>query len=116
MPDFAHLRDRIDAACARAASARHDAELLAEIENLLAEGYICALSAARSRRRLQERFDALVEAGEGGAEVEQLRAVSREQRLVAETPPELRAQPPPIRGHRLAGGRKRLPAVLRRGD
>jgi DNA-binding FadR family transcriptional regulator len=108
MPDLAHLRDRIDAACARAASERHDAELLAEIENLLAEGYICALSGDRSRRRLQERFDALVEAGEGGADVEQLRAVSREQRLVAAATQELRAQLAVMREHWLAVGSERL--------
>jgi hypothetical protein len=108
MPDFAHLRDRIDAACARASSERHDAELLAEIENLLAEGYICALSGDRSRRRLQERFDALVEAGQGGAGTEQLRAVSREQRLVAEATRELRAQLAVMREHWLAVGSERL--------
>jgi hypothetical protein len=43
MSAFPQLEQRIDALCARVSSGQHDPALLAEIDDLLAEGYIRAL-------------------------------------------------------------------------
>ena len=105
VPDFTELKQRIEALCARAASAQPDARLLVEIEDLLAEGYVCALRGDGRTRWLQRRFDALVASSGGGAELEQ---IAREQRTVAEATRELRAQLARMREHWVALGSERL--------
>ena len=57
MPDFDDLDARIEALCARATSPHPDARLVVEIEDLLAEGYVCALRGDRLTRNLQLRFE-----------------------------------------------------------
>ena len=64
MPDFDDLDARIEALCARATSPHPDARLVVEIEDLLAEGYVCALRGDRLTRNLQLRFEELVDEGE----------------------------------------------------
>jgi hypothetical protein len=103
MPDFASLRTRIDALCARCRSP--DARLIADIEELLAEGYVCALKGDHLSRRLRERLDALADAG---AAAEALGPLAREQRTVAEATRELRAQLAVMHGHWVALGSERL--------
>jgi hypothetical protein len=105
MPDFADLKARIAALCARASSPQPDARLLVEIEDLLAEGYVCALHGDHLTRRLQNRFEALMDSADGD---EQLRSVAREQRMVAEATRELRAELAVMREHWIALGSERI--------
>jgi hypothetical protein len=92
MPDFAELRQRIDALGARASGGQADAGLLAEIEDLLAEGYVCALRGDHHGRRLQTRFEALTEAVGAAEAAQELQTVVREQQMVAEATRELRRE------------------------
>jgi hypothetical protein len=105
MPDFADLKLRIDALCARASAERPDARLLVEIEDLLAEGYMWALYADQHHRRLQRRFDALVVAAD---RADELQTVAREQRSLADATRELRSQLAVMREHWVALGSERL--------
>ena len=73
------LLERIDRLSARAAVAGGDPALLSALEDVLAEGYVQALSEEAERRRVTERLELLVEAlHEPGAAVEARRlAVQR---------------------------------------
>jgi hypothetical protein len=104
MPDFADLETRIDCLCSRATSEHPSARLLVEIEDLLAEGYMCALHGDHRTRRLQSHFDALLES----ASHEELRSIAREQRVVAEATRELRSRLAIMREHWIALGSERL--------
>jgi hypothetical protein len=79
MTDSTGLLERIDRLAARAETARPDDELLSEIEDLLAEGYMEALTEEAKSRRLAARLERLVETlDEPGAAVEARRlAVQR---------------------------------------
>lgn len=102
MHDFADLERRIDGLCARASSADRDARLLVEIEDLLAEGYVCALHGDHRSRRLQ---DALLEASASASE---LQLLAGEQRMVADATRRLREQLAVMREHWVALGSERL--------
>ena len=103
MPDFGTLRTRIEALLRRCGSP--DARLILEMEELLAEGYVCALKGDHLSRRLRDRLDALAAAG---AAAEALGPLARQQRTVAEATRELRAQLAVIHGHWVALGSERL--------
>jgi hypothetical protein len=103
MPDFADLTARIEALRARCCSP--DARLIAEIEDLLAEGYLCALRGDHHSRRLRARA---AELAEDGATPEALRSLAREQRRVAAATRELRARLAVMREHWVALGSERL--------
>jgi hypothetical protein len=105
VPDFTELKQRIDALCARATSAQPDARLLVEIEDLLAEGYVCALRGDGRTRWLQRRFDALVASSDGSPE---LARIAREQRMVADATRALRSDLARMREHWVALGSDRL--------
>jgi hypothetical protein len=105
MPDFTELKGRIEALCARAASQQPDGRLLVEIEDLLAEGYVCALQGDHLTRRLQSRLEALMEAAES---VDQLRAVARERRIISDATEDLRSQLDVMRRHWIALGSESL--------
>jgi hypothetical protein len=71
MAEYAELMERIDRLAARAATRRADDALLSEIENLLADGYMQALTHEAESRRLAARLERLVETlDEPGAAVE----------------------------------------------
>jgi hypothetical protein len=108
MHDFADLERRIDGLCARASAAERDARLLVEIEDLLAEGYVCALHGDRRSRRLQMRLDALLEASASASELQRL---AGEQRMVADATRRLREQLAVMREHWVALGSERLGLV-----
>src|SRR4051794_13879041 len=91
MPDVVQLMHRIDLLCARATSERPSARLLVEIEDLLAEGYVCALHNDHRIQRLKQRFDDLVDEVDAARAVEQVQSVAREQRMVSEATQELRS-------------------------
>ena len=79
MAEYAELLERIDRLAARADTTRADDALLSEIENLLAEGYMQALTAEARSRHMAARLERLVETlDEPGAAVEARRlAVQR---------------------------------------
>jgi hypothetical protein len=71
MAEYAELLERIDSLSARAETPRGDAELLAEIEDVLAEGYMQALTEEAQSRRLRAQLERLVDTlDEPGAAVE----------------------------------------------
>lgn len=104
VPDFAEFKQRIDALSARARSAP-DARLLVEIEDLLAEGYVCALRGDGRSRWLQRRIDALVASADGSGELER---IARERRMVVEATRELRSDLARMREDWIALGSDRL--------
>jgi hypothetical protein len=79
MPEYAELLERIDRLAARAETSRVDDMLLSEIEDLLAEGYMQALTGEAKSRRMATRLERLVDTlDEPGAAVEARRlAVQR---------------------------------------
>ena len=86
MAEYAELLERIDRLAARAQSPRPDKDLLSELENLLAEGYMQALTEEARSRRIAAKLEHLAETlDEPGAAVEARRlAVQRrslEQRI-----------------------------------
>ena len=71
MAEYANLLERIDRLAVRAETPRADGALLSELEDLLAEGYMQALTEEAQSRRLGERLEQLVETiDEPGAAVE----------------------------------------------
>jgi hypothetical protein len=108
MPDYAELRQRIDSLCARATTEQPSARLLVEIEDLLAEGYVSALHGDHCSRRLQKRFDDLVEMVDAAEAAQELQSVVREQRMIGEATQELRAKLAVMREHWVALGSERL--------
>jgi hypothetical protein len=108
MRDFADLNQRIDALCARASSEERDARLLVEIEDLLAEGYICALHGDHRTRRLQTRLDELLADADAADAAHELQSVARERRMIHEATQELRTRLAVMRSHWVALGSDRL--------
>ena len=82
MAEFSDLLERIDRLSARAARREADPALLAEIEDLLAEGYMQALTEEARSRRMATRLERLVEAlDEPAAAVEARRLVVQRRTL-----------------------------------
>jgi len=106
MLDFGDLEARIDALCARASSEHPNARLLVEIEDVLAEGYICALRGDHVSRHLQNRLDELLHAVGSGDD--ELRALAREQRMVSEGTRELRTRLDAMRERWVSLGSQRI--------
>ena len=79
MAEHAELLERIDRLAQRAETPRADGALLSEMEDLLAEGYVRALSAEARSRRIAAQLERLAETlDEPGAAVEARRlAVQR---------------------------------------
>lgn len=90
MPEIAELNGRIQRLRARASSGDRSAALLIEIEDLLAECYLCALQGDQQSRRLKRRVEALVEAADSAHAARELVAVAREQRMASEATHQLR--------------------------
>jgi hypothetical protein len=106
MAEFVELAKRIDRLSARALGASDDAQLLSEIEDVLAEGYIQALTGEARSRRLGTRLERLVETlDEPGAAVEARRIVLQ-RRSLDQKIGDLRAQLSVMREHfiRVGGG------------
>jgi hypothetical protein len=86
MAEYTELLERIDRLAARADARRADEALLSDLENLLAEGYMQALTEEARSRRLAAQLERLVETlDEPGAAVEARRLAlqrrSLEQRI-----------------------------------
>jgi hypothetical protein len=105
MVDYTDLLERISRLSSRASSAADDGPLLSEIEDVLAEGYVQALSGEARSRRLRERLDDLVERlDEPDAAIEARRLALQRRTLDGRTQ-DLRNQLALIRDHfvRLGG-------------
>jgi hypothetical protein len=108
MTDLADLIQRIERLCGRATSEHPSARLLVEIEDLLAEGYLCALHGDHRLQGLKRRFHELVDEVDAARAAEQLQSVAREQRMVSEATQELRSRLAVMREHWIALGADRL--------
>jgi hypothetical protein len=104
MVDVSEIRQRIEILCARAGSEKASARLLVEIEDLLAEGYLCALHWDHHGQHLKQELDTLLDEGTP----EQLRSVAREQRRTLEAARDLRSHLAVMREHWVALGSDRL--------
>jgi hypothetical protein len=106
MAELRELLKRIDSLSSRASGATEDAQLLSEMEDLLAEGYLQALTGEARSRRLGKRLERLVETiDEPGAAFE-LRRISVQRRSLDQRIADLREQLAVMREHfvRLGGG------------
>jgi hypothetical protein len=88
MGDHAHLEQRIDELSARADAGREPG-LLAEMEDLLSEGYARALADESLLRQLDRRLDALFE-NVNPADATEIRRLASERRRIAERVQRLR--------------------------
>lgn len=92
MTDFSDLQERIDAMCTRASGAEADPALITDMEDLLSEGYLRALTAEATSRRLERRLDELLgTVGEDDAAREACR-LAVERRTIQGRVDELRLQ------------------------
>jgi hypothetical protein len=106
MSDYAELLQRLDGLAARVDITRADDSLLSEIENLLAEGYMQALTEeARSRRMAAQLERLVVSLDEPGVAVE-ARRLAVQRRSLDQKISALRARLHAIREQfvRLGGG------------
>jgi hypothetical protein len=104
--EFSQLVDRIDFQCRRAAAAGPGAASACEqVEDLLTEGYLAALTDESRSRRIAERLEALAQSfGNEGSAVE-ARKLALEKRTLDERVRVLRARLRDLREHftRLGG-------------
>ena len=108
MAGYAELLDRIDRLAARADTPRADDALLSEMEDLLAEGYMQALTEEARSRRLAARIERLIETlDEPGAAVE-ARRIAVQRRTLDQRIDTLRLRLDAIREQfvRLGGGQR----------
>jgi hypothetical protein len=80
MSEYSELLDRIDAQRRRALAVPQP-DVRDELEDLLTEGYLVALTGESRSRRLSERLDTLAHKLDQGAAIE-VRLVAREKRTV----------------------------------
>jgi hypothetical protein len=99
------LLERIGKLSERVSSGSEDSRLLAEIEDVLAEGYLAALNAEAQSRRLAERADVLVEQLDEPRAALELRRLSAQRRGLEQRIRMLRSQLAVMRDHfvRLGG-------------
>jgi hypothetical protein len=90
MSEFPDLERRIERLRFRAASGPLTAELVAEIDDVLAEGYISALRVDARSRRLRARVDALVDDIDRPTAAEEMRRLGRERRTLEQSAHALR--------------------------
>lgn len=99
------LFERIGRLSDRASSEPEDSRLLAEIEDVLAEGYLVALNAEASSRRLAAQAEDLVERLDEPTAALELRRVSAQRRGIERRARMLRSELAVMREHfvRLGG-------------
>jgi len=83
MTGFTDLHARIDAMCTRASGGEADPALITDMEDLLSEGYVRALAAEATSRRLERRLDELLGAVNDDTDKE-ARRLAVERRTVGE--------------------------------
>jgi hypothetical protein len=106
MAHHGDLLQRIDDLSARAASPPADPELLSAIEDVLAEGYMCALTEEAESRRMGSRLDRLVETLDEPGVAMEARRLALQRRSLDHRIDTLRARLTTIREQfvRLGGG------------
>jgi hypothetical protein len=112
MPDISDVLRRIDELCSRPAPGVRDAELLDEMEDLLAEGYVLTLTAERRSARLGKTLEGLVESLDRADRADpavEARRVALSKRSVDQAVSVLRERLADLREHflQLGGGRIR---------
>jgi hypothetical protein len=107
MRQYAELLDRIDLLSSRAATASEDAQLVAEMEDVLTQGYVEALSGEARSRRLGRQMDDLVERLDDPDAAVQARRLAVQRRSLDQRVRDLRGRLAVMREHfvRLGGGR-----------
>jgi uncharacterized coiled-coil protein SlyX len=106
MASFNDLASRIESLSSRTASAGDEGQLLPEIEDVLAEGYIEVLNGEAQSRRLGERLERLVETSEEPGVALKVRTLALQRRSLDARIRDLRAQLSVMRQHfiRLGAG------------
>ena|SRR5215210_1925795 len=107
MGELGELMLRIEAVCARASGRSDDERLVGEMEDLLGEGYIQALTAESRSRRLRVRLEQLADAIDDPVGAIEARKIALERRTLDRRVRLLRSQLRIMRTHfvRLSGGR-----------
>lgn len=107
MGELADLLARIEAVCSRASGRGRDERLAAEIEDLLAEGYIEALRAESRSLRLRARLEQLADTIEQPDDAIEARRIALERLTIDRRVSVLRSRLQVMRTHfvRLSGGR-----------
>ena len=108
MPEYTELLERIGRLSTRASSASEDARLLSEIEDVLAEGYLEAMSGEARSRRLSDRMNVLVERLDEPDAAVEARRLALQRRTLDQRVRDLRTQLAIMREHfiRLGGDRQ----------
>jgi uncharacterized protein YPO0396 len=92
MSEHADLQQRLDALRARARKVGADERVLAQMEDLLAEGYARALAGEAGSRRLGQRLEMLMPRMEEPATAKEARRLALQRRNLDETVAKLRAE------------------------
>ena len=106
MSEFSQLVDRIDFQCRRAAAAGPGVASASEqVEDLLTEGYLAALTDESRSRRIGERLEALAQSFENEGSAVEARKLALEKRTLDERVRVLRGRLRDLREHfmRLGG-------------
>jgi hypothetical protein len=108
MPENSELLQRIDCLCSRSASGVSDPDLLAEMEDLLAEGYVQALTGEGRSRRLQRTLEGLADRLDSPEATVAAREAATSKRTVDLSVSLLRERLAILRDHfiRVGGGRR----------
>jgi len=106
MGEYLDLLDRIDILATRADTRRADADLLAEMEDVLAIGYMQALTEEARSRRLGARLERLVETLDEPGAAAEARRLTVQRRTLDQRTRTLRSRLNAIREQfvRLGGG------------
>jgi hypothetical protein len=108
--EHANLHRRLDALQSRAREGDADQRTLAQIEDLLAEGYARALAGDAGRRRLEQRLELLMPRIEDPAVADEARRLALQLRTLDRAVTELRAKLASVRDEFVAQGGGRLPS------
>jgi hypothetical protein len=92
MREFADLEGRLEQIAHRAAGPDADAFLLADLEDLLSEGYARALAGDARRRRLDERLEELIARLDEPGVATDVRRLTMERRIMDRALKDLRAR------------------------
>jgi hypothetical protein len=104
MSEHGDLHRRLDALRSRAAEGEADERVLAEMEDLLSEGYARALAGEGRSRRLEHRLEMLLPRMEESAVAKEARRLALQRRNLDEAVRKLRAKLASMREELVARG------------
>jgi hypothetical protein len=102
--EFSQLVDRIDFQCRRAAAGPGAASASKQVEDLLTEGYLAALTAESRSRRIADRLEALAQSFDNEGSAIEARKLALEKRTLDERVSVLRARLRDLREHFMRPG------------